>query len=81
MYNIELLYYKTEFRGGTESYSEAFDIDDPTLPYRYPTYDTDKDLDDRPPTPTKQQVRFKRKTSKKQTEYWKTWNDFDWFKW
>jgi len=32
--------YKTEFRDETESYSEAFDTDDPTLPYRYPTYTT-----------------------------------------
>ena len=66
----ELLCYKTEFRDGTESYSEAFDTDDPTLSYRYPTYDTDTHLGDRPPTPTQQQQVFiKRKASRKQTNH------------
>ena len=70
MYNIELLYYKTEFRGETESYSETFDPDDPTPPYRYPTYDTDPHIGDRQPTPTEQpQVRFKWKARRKQTEH------------
>jgi hypothetical protein len=37
---------------------------------RYPTYDTDTDLGDRPPMPTQQrQVRFKRKVRRKQTEH------------
>jgi hypothetical protein len=49
-YMPELLCYKTEFRDGTESYSEVFDTDDPTLSYRYPTYDTDTHLGDRSPT-------------------------------
>jgi len=48
----ELLYYKTDFRDGKDSYSKSFDPDDPTLPYRYPTYDTDTHLGDRPPMPT-----------------------------
>ena len=50
----ELLCYKTEFRDRTESSPEAFDPDDPTLIDRYPRYDTDTHLSDRPPTPTKQ---------------------------
>ena len=66
----ELLYYKTEFRDGTESYSEAFDTDDPTLSYHYPIYDTDTHLGDRPPMTTQQQQVFiKRKTSRKQSEH------------
>jgi len=65
----ELLYYKTEFRDGTESYSEDFDSDDPALMDRYPTYDTDTHRGDRPPTRTQQrQVRFKRNASRKQSE-------------
>ena len=43
-----------EFIDGLVSYSEAFDSDDPTLIDRYPEYDTDKHLSDRPPTPTQQ---------------------------
>jgi hypothetical protein len=50
----ELLCYKTEFRDRTESSPEAFDPDNPTLIDRYPRYDTDTHLSDRPPTPTKQ---------------------------
>jgi hypothetical protein len=51
-----------------ESYSEAFDPDDPTLPYRYATYDTDTNLDEWPPTSTQQkQVHSNRKASWKQT--------------
>jgi hypothetical protein len=34
------------------AYSEAFDPDDPTLMDHYPTYDTNTDLGDRPPTLT-----------------------------
>jgi len=65
----ELLCYKTEFRDGTEFYSEAFDPDDPTLIDRYPRYDTDTHLGDRPPTPTQQrEVRFTRKASRKNSE-------------
>ena len=65
----ELLCYRTEFRDRTESYSEAFDPDDSPLMGRYPTYDIDTDLGDRPPTPTQhRQVRFKRKASRNQTE-------------
>jgi hypothetical protein len=45
-YMPALLCYKTEFRDGTESYSEAFDPDDSTLMGRYPTYDIDTDLGD-----------------------------------
>ena len=67
---LELLCYKIDFRDGTESYTEAFDPDDPTLIDCYPTYDTDTNLGVRPPTPTQQRrVRFKRKTSRKQTEH------------
>jgi hypothetical protein len=36
------------------SYSEAFDPDDPTLINRYPEYDIEKHLGDRPLTPTQQ---------------------------
>ena len=43
--------HKTEFIDGTVSYSEAFDPDDPTLMDRYPRYDMDKHLGDRPLTP------------------------------
>ena len=53
-----------------ESYSEAFDPDDPTLPYRYTTYDTDTNLDEWPPMSTQQkQVHSNRKASWKQTEH------------
>ena len=48
----ELLYYKTEFRDGTESFSEDFNSDDRALMDRYPTYDTDTHRGDRPPTRT-----------------------------
>ena len=48
------LCYKTEYKYGSVSYSEAFDPDDPTLIDRYPEYDTDKHLGDRPSTPTQQ---------------------------
>jgi hypothetical protein len=43
-----------EFKYGSVSYSKAFDPDDPTLIDRYPEYDTDKHLGDRPPTPMQQ---------------------------
>lgn len=66
----ELIGYKTEFRDGTELYSEAFDPNDPTLMGRYPKYDTDIHLGDQPPTPIQQrQVRFKRKASRNQTKH------------
>jgi len=54
LYMPELLCYKTEFRDRTDSYSVAFDPEDPTLMDRYPTYATETDLGDRPPTPTQQ---------------------------
>jgi len=57
----ELLCYKTEFRDGMEPYSTAFDPDDLTIIDRYPRYDTDTQIDDRPPTPI-------RKASRKKTE-------------
>lgn len=67
-YMPEQLCYRTEFRDGTESYSEAFDPDDLTLLNRYPPYDTDSKLGDRPLMPIQQrQVRFKRKAKRKQT--------------
>lgn len=44
----ELMCYRTEYRDGTESYSEAFNPDDPTLLDRYPRYVTDTGLGDRP---------------------------------
>ena len=50
----ELRGNKTEFRDGTESYSDVLDPDDPTPMNRYPKYDTYTDLGDRPPTPTQQ---------------------------
>ena len=54
-----------EFKDGPVSYSEAFDPDDPTLMDRYPEYDTDKQLGDRPPTPTQQRdARYKLKASR-----------------
>jgi hypothetical protein len=62
------LCYKTEFKYGSVSYSQAFDPDDPTLIDRYPEYDTDKHLVDRPPTPTQQREdRYKQKASKKKS--------------
>jgi hypothetical protein len=58
-YMPELLSLKTEFRDLTESYSEAFDLDDPTLMDRYTRYDTDSHLGDRSPIPIQQrEVRF-----------------------
>ena len=48
------LCYKKEFKDGSVSYSDAFDLDDPTLIDRHPEYDTDKHLGDRPPTPMQQ---------------------------
>jgi len=66
----KLLCYKTEFRDGRESYSEALDLDDPTIIYRYPRYDTDTHHGDRPPTLTQQrEVRCTLKASRKQTEH------------
>jgi hypothetical protein len=50
LYMPELPSYKTEFRYGTGSYSEAFNLDNPTLKDSYPTYDAD--LGDRPPITT-----------------------------
>ena len=61
-YMPELVCYKTEFWDGTESYSEAFDPDDPTLVDHYPTYNMETYLGDR-------EVRFKRTARKKQTEH------------
>ena len=46
MYMLELVYYKTKYRDGTESYSEAFNPEDPLLVDRYPAYDTDTYLGD-----------------------------------
>jgi len=61
----ELLFYKTEFRNGTESYTATFDPDDPTLIDRYLRYETDT-----LPTPTQQrEVLFTRKASRKKTEH------------
>ena len=63
---ILLICYKAEYRDTTELYSEAFDSDNTTLVDCYPTYCTDTDLGDRPPTPTQQrQVLFKWKSQKK----------------
>lgn len=42
MHMPEPLCYKTEFRDGTKSYSEAFDPDDPKLTDCYPRYDKDQ---------------------------------------
>lgn len=65
---LRLMYYKTKYRDGTESYSETFDPEDPLLVDRYPSYDTDTYLGDWPPKPTQQrQVCFKRKARRKQT--------------
>ena len=51
--------YKMELDGPVSS-SEAFDPDDPPRMDRYPEYDTDKHLGDRPPTPTQQRdARYK----------------------
>ena len=62
------LCYKMEFKDGSVSYSEAFDPDDPTLIDRYPEYDTDKHLGDRPPTPTQQrEKRYMLKASRKKS--------------
>jgi hypothetical protein len=66
-YMPELLYHKTKFIDGTESYSEAFN---PTLKDRHPRYDTDTNLCDTPPTPLQQrEVRFTLKASRKKTEH------------
>jgi len=65
-YMPELLCLKTEFRDGRESYSEAFDLDDPTLMDCYTRYDTNSYLDDRPLIPIQQrEVRFTLKASRK----------------
>jgi hypothetical protein len=50
-YNYNIICHKTEFIYGTLSYAEAFDPDDPTLMDRYPRYDMNKQLGDRPLTP------------------------------
>jgi hypothetical protein len=50
MNNSILQYRQNKYWDGTESYSEAFDPYDPSLMDRYPTYDTDGDVADRPPT-------------------------------
>jgi hypothetical protein len=49
-----LLCYRMEFKDGPVSYSEAFDPDDLTRMDRYPKCNIDKQLGDRPPTPTQQ---------------------------
>lgn len=60
------LCYKTEFDDGSVSYSEAFDLDYPTLTDRHIEYDTDKHLVDSPSTPTQQRdERYKLKASRK----------------
>ena len=65
-YMPELLCHKTEFIDGTESYSEIYYPDDPTLMDCYPRYDTDIHLGDRPSTPIQQRdVRFTLKASRK----------------
>jgi hypothetical protein len=56
-YMAELMCSKTLYQDGIEI---ILDPDALTLVDRYPTDDTDTDLDDRPPTPTQQrQVCFK----------------------
>ena len=67
-YMLGQLCYKMEFKDGSMSYSEAFDPDDPTLIDRYPEYDTDNHLGDRPPTPTQQrEKRYMLKASRKKS--------------
>ena len=51
------------------SYSEAFDPDDPAVIDRYPEYDTDKHLGDRPPTPTQQRENRCRLKANRKKEY------------
>ena len=66
----ELLCHKTEFIDGTESYSEIYYPDDPTLMDCYPRYDMDKNLGDRSPTPIQQrEVPYTLKARRKKTEH------------
>jgi hypothetical protein len=51
------------------SYSEAFDPDDPTLINRYPEYDIEKHLGDRPLTPTQQRENRYRLKANRKKEY------------
>jgi hypothetical protein len=44
----------TEFRDGSMSLSESFDPDDPALIDRFPDYIPQTDIDDKPPTPTRE---------------------------
>jgi hypothetical protein len=67
----ELLCYNTEFRAGTELYSEAFDPTILTLINHYHRYDTNTHLDDRPLTPAQlREVHFTRKVIRKKTEHY-----------
>jgi hypothetical protein len=60
--------HKTEFEDGSVSFSEAFDLDDPSLIDRHPEYNTDTDLGDIPSTPTQQREdRYKLKASRKKS--------------
>jgi hypothetical protein len=66
LYMPDLICHKTEFIDRTMFYSEAFDPDDTTLMDRYPRYDIDKLLGDRPPTPIQQrEVRYNVRASRK----------------
>jgi hypothetical protein len=44
----DLICHRTEIINGRVSYSEAFDPDNSTLMDRYPSYDIDKHLGDKP---------------------------------
>ena len=58
------LCYKTEFPDEQSHTLEAFDPDDPTLMDCYPTYDTNTDLGDRPPTTCSFQAKIQKKTDR-----------------
>jgi hypothetical protein len=55
----------TKFRDGSMSLSEPFDLDDPALIDRFPDYPPQTDIDDRPPTPTREISSWQRPTKKK----------------
>ena len=63
-YNRMKLANLTEFRDGSMSLSESFDLYDPALIKRFPDYLHETYIGDRPPTPTRE-ISSRQRPSKK----------------
>ena len=64
-YDRMKLAYQKDFSDGLTSLSEPFDPDDPALINRFPEYNPETDIGDRPPTPTREISSRQRRSKKK----------------